>query len=459
MLTRPLIALLLASGLDAFGQVGIMNRMFSADSRHEPEIDYASDLGKILGVYDNFLERIAANQVSPPVAIWKIACAHRVAMKFAARQDRFSAQRYGVAFASAMEELQPAHGEDPSQTTGDWREDAKLKYRATQEAVRLKLRHLYAIEPDSLARFEDSRLSESDLGDGAASPSPYAAPGRWQRTPPSHGEILTNWNHVRPWVASTQALAARYHFPANLRDPNDPEVLEVHAVGGRTSSTRTEEQTKIARFWAGSHGPHLGEQATATDYIDKGRSGSITPPGIWMEAGIQMALKRQPSARGAAILLGTMAVAMSDAGVAAWTVKNRDRGWRPYTAIQTFDPAWDPLLETPPFPGYVSGHSTFSAAASVVLNSLAPLRPDETFLVHVEVPLAYRKRFGISRPEDAHWDRTFAGYADAAQEAGRSRIYGGIHLQSDNIDGLRLGAGVACESLRALRLPCAPIAY
>jgi len=108
--------------------------------------------------------------------------------------------------------------------------------------------------------------------------------------------------------------------------------------------------------------------------------------------------------------------------------------WRPITAIHRADsdgnpdteadPAWEPLIETPPFPSYTSGHSTFSAAAASVLASF--FGTDAV-------------RFTTTSDGLPEVTRSFNGFWSAAEEAGMSRIYGGIHYQFDNTDGLLTG--------------------
>src|SRR5262249_35973851 len=108
--------------------------------------------------------------------------------------------------------------------------------------------------------------------------------------------------------------------------------------------------------------------------------------------------------------------------------------WRPVTAIHeaaklnnstvTADREWLPLLPTPPFPSYVSGHSTFSGAAAAVL---------ATFFGKDDVPF-----YTISDAMPGV-RRRYKSFSEAANEAGMSRVYGGIHYSFDNTDGLKLG--------------------
>jgi hypothetical protein len=92
--------------------------------------------------------------------------------------------------------------------------------------------------------------------------------------------------------------------------------------------------------------------------------------------------------------------------------------------LEAADPAWRPLLDTPPFPGYTSGHSTFSGVSARVLADWFG-RDKVTFSCATEHP---------NIP-----DRTFRSFWEAAEEGGMSRIYGGIHTEQENGPALKLG--------------------
>lgn len=112
--------------------------------------------------------------------------------------------------------------------------------------------------------------------------------------------------------------------------------------------------------------------------------------------------------------------------------------WRPVTAINRAsedgndsteeDSAWRPLIETPPFPTYTSGHSTFSGAAATVLAGF--FGDDTPFTARADVPAGQVATIA---------DRTFAGFSEAATEASWSRVFGGIHFLFDGEAGLDSG--------------------
>src|SRR5262249_17905805 len=104
----------------------------------------------------------------------------------------------------------------------------------------------------------------------------------------------------------------------------------------------------------------------------------------------------------------------------------------------TADPNWTPLLPTPPFPEYVSGHSTFSGAAAVVLAA---------FYGEDQIP------FSVGSDDLPGVFRTYHGFSEAALESGMSRIYGGIHFMSANVNGLASGAAIGQYVTTHLLLP------
>jgi len=104
----------------------------------------------------------------------------------------------------------------------------------------------------------------------------------------------------------------------------------------------------------------------------------------------------------------------------------------------TADPTWAPLWNTPAFPSYISGHSTFSAAAAAALDSL--FGNDFSFT-------------DSGDPTENLAPRHFNSFDQAAQEAGMSRIYGGIHFMSDNVYGLQVGGEIGQYVARHALLP------
>jgi membrane-associated phospholipid phosphatase len=258
----------------------------------------------------------------------------------------------------------------------------------------------------------------TDGANTTVSYTPGTNPGDWQPTPPANAAaLLPQWPNVTPFVMSSGS-EFRPAGPPTLTSQAYADALnQVESLGSATSTTRTQEQTNIANFWA-----------------DGG--GTFTPPGHWNQIAQDVSLLRGQSLAENAQMFFAVNAAEADAGIASWDAKYTYNFWRPVTAIRnagadgnaatTADPAWTPLLVTPPFPSYMSGHSTFSGAASAVLAGF----------------------FGADLPFTDHGDpgqaltRSFTSFTAAADEAGISRIYGGIHYSFDNTDGLATGRSV-----------------
>jgi membrane-associated phospholipid phosphatase len=192
---------------------------------------------------------------------------------------------------------------------------------------------------------------------------------------------------------------------------------EVKSLGSADSTTRTEEQTQIARFW--------------NDGL-----GTAFAPGYWNRIAQDVATGQGLSLVSEAHLFALLNIATADALISCWDAKYAYSFWRPVTAIRAADTdgnpdtepdtSWSPLLVTPNFPSYTSAHSTVSGAAAEVLTALFGDQYQFTVSA-VSVP----------------YTRSFDSFEAAAAEAGRSRIYGGIHYTFDNLNGLAVGGEVA----------------
>lgn len=250
-------------------------------------------------------------------------------------------------------------------------------------------------------------------------------PGEWRPTPPGFLPALApHWASVEPF-----ALAGTDQFrpggPPDLAGADYAAALdEVERLGSVDSSERTADQTETALFWADG-------------------AGTYTPPGHWNEIAVGIAARVGLGAAESARVLAVLNVALADAGSATWDTKYAYGSWRPVTAIRladadrnpetAADPGWSPLLVTPNHPEYVSGHAAFSGAAATVLTAFFG---DVAFSATSEAALP-----GIKRD--------FANFADAAAEAGRSRVFAGIHFEFSDQDGLAMGRAVGDWALDA----------
>lgn len=263
-----------------------------------------------------------------------------------------------------------------------------------------------------------SHILAWSLNDGGAVienmgfPYEYAlteGPARWVPTSLIRQQqmpLLPNWGKNRPFAMPTGDACSLPPPPDYSEDQTSAfyaEALEV--VDAKKSMTP--EQRAIARFWADD--PML----------------SPTPPGHWISIALQIQKRDQTQLEQSVDALARVGIATADAFIGGWNSKFQYDLLRPVTYIRrTMDPKWESMLNTPPFPEYPSGHSTQSGAAAVVLTDL--LGEDFAFedATHIEDGIA-------ARP--------FASFWAAAEEAGISRLYGGIHFRSAIDQGLDQG--------------------
>ncbi len=240
--------------------------------------------------------------------------------------------------------------------------------------------------------------------------------GLWKQTPPDYMEAIEPyWNQIRPM---TLVKPDEFLLPKPAAYNSKPFLEECKEVF-ETTDKNTSEQTAQANFW------DCNSYATTTIGHLVYSVKKLSPGGHWI--GITgIAIRQQKQALAEAMLsYSLVSVAIFDAFIATWDEKYRSNYIRPVTAIQALlSPTWQPLLQTPPFPEYPSGHSVISTAAAVVLAHL--YGEQFRYVDNVERP------FGIP-------DRIFNSFSDAAGEAAMSRLYGGIHFREAIVNGMQLG--------------------
>jgi hypothetical protein len=251
-----------------------------------------------------------------------------------------------------------------------------------------------------------------------AAPS-LTGPGYWEPTPAALAPfLLPQWGFVSPFTL-TSCSQFRPPGPPALNSAQWVEDYnEVKSIGSLVGSTRTPDQSQIAVFWADG-------------------AGTETPPGHWNSIAQDVAAAQGNTMEENARLFALINLAMADAAICAWDAKYTFFNWRPVTAIRKGDtdgnaatdpdPTWSSFIPTPPFPDYVSGHSTFSASAATVM-AMFYGTDDITFTTGSDAML------GVTR--------TFSSFSAAADEAARSRLYGGIHFRFANEHGLAAGLGI-----------------
>jgi hypothetical protein len=183
------------------------------------------------------------------------------------------------------------------------------------------------------------------------------------------------------------------------------EAKEVY----ETSKRLTGEQRAITAFW--DCNPYVMHVQGHTMFATK----KVTPGGHWMGIVATASRKANADALRSAEAYARTAIALADGFMAAWDEKYRSAVIRPETVINRYmDESWEPLLQTPPFPEYPSGHSVISTSAAQVLTD--EFGPNFAFVDSTETA------YGIPA-------RSFASFEQAAAEAAISRLYGGIHFR------------------------------
>lgn len=256
--------------------------------------------------------------------------------------------------------------------------------------------------------------------------TPSQEEGTWYPTPPAFfAPVEPYFNTVRPFTLDT-CIQFKPVPPVAFSKDKNSEFYSMLDACYRQGNNLSKEQRAIAAFW--DCNPFALQ---SRGHLLTGMK-KISPGAHWLGiTGIACKMANTDFPKAMKIHT-TVSVALMDGFLACWDEKFRSNRIRPETAIRRYiDPDWKPLLQTPPFPEYLSGHSTISGAAATVLTHY--FGDNFAFTDTVE------ERFQLPA-------RHFTSFQQAAIEAGLSRFYGGIHFM-DAIDngrqqGLLVGAWV-----------------
>jgi hypothetical protein len=252
-------------------------------------------------------------------------------------------------------------------------------------------------------------------------------PSRWEPTPPSYMKgIEPHWNKLRPFVldsASQFKPIPPPNFSMEKSSQFHKEVIDVFNLNNELRAKgNASEEIEIARFW--DCNPFVTVNKGHFMFAEK----KITPGAHWI--GIcKIACQQTNSTFEKTVFAYTKtSIAIADAFISCWDEKYRSNLIRPETLINKYiDLEWTPILQTPPFPEYTSGHSVVSGASSEVLTAIFGdnFEFDDTTELPYGLPMRHFKSFRL-----------------AAQEAAVSRLYGGIHYRSAVEVGLEQGISV-----------------
>ncbi len=232
-------------------------------------------------------------------------------------------------------------------------------------------------------------------------------PSTWQPTPPAYMDAVEpHWNKLRTFVmdSAAQFVPAR---PTPFSSDKKSQFYKEAVVVYETGKNLTEEQRAIASFW--DCNPFVMNVKGHVMFATK----KISPGGHWMNITRVICNQQKADIFQSAEAYVKVSLSLIDAFISCWDEKYRSKLIRPETYINRYiDENWIPLLQTPPFPEYTSGHSVISSSAAVTLTSLFGDKLAFTDSTEVE--------FGMP-------PRNFTSFLQASDEAAVSRMYGGIH--------------------------------
>lgn len=242
--------------------------------------------------------------------------------------------------------------------------------------------------------------------------TPSGQPGRYAFTPGVTSAAFAQWGNVEPWLLNSGDQFRPGAPPALTSAEYTAAFNEVKEIGSATSTTRTDDQTAAARFWASNVGSPMLRLAIA----------------LAQEKG----LSTQDNAR----MLALFSTVVADSAIATWDAKYFYDFWRPITGIRgadtdgnpdtIADPGWSPLIADPPYPAYTSGFGAVAGSGALVLQDI------------------FGNDFGFCSPHPVQGtpERCFDNFDDLLNEIEMNRLWAGIHWRFDMSEALALARNV-----------------
>jgi len=234
-------------------------------------------------------------------------------------------------------------------------------------------------------------------------------PGDWQPTPPDYmPAVEPHWSTLRPFALDSSAQCRPVKptvFDSIAKSKFHEEAMEVYT----TVKNISPEQLAIAKFW--DCNPNVSTTKGHATFFNQ----KISPGGHWMSIAAIAAKNKKMDPMQTAETFAVVSISLADGFISCWHEKYQIKSIRPETYIERYiDPNWDPILQTPPFPEFPSGHSVISNAAATALTHLV----GDSFAYTDSTEL----EFGMPA-------RPFKSFYEASNEAAVSRLYGGIHFR------------------------------
>jgi hypothetical protein len=253
-----------------------------------------------------------------------------------------------------------------------------------------------------------------------------SSPATWKPTPPAYMDAVEpHWNKIRPFIIDSPAQFKPVDptaFSLDKKSQFFKEATEVYEMVKNLS----DEQREIAFFW--DCNPFIMNVKGHVMFATK----KISPGGHWMNITHVACKKANADFHQSIEAYVRVSIGLIDGFISCWDEKYRSRVIRPESYInQHIDEDWVPVLQTPPFPEYTSGHSVISSASAVILTKL--FGDNFAFTDSTEI------EFGLSA-------RNFKSFMEASDEAAISRMYGGIHyrpaVENGVVEGRAIGSYV-----------------
>ncbi len=252
--------------------------------------------------------------------------------------------------------------------------------------------------------------------------TPLKTEGSWYPTPPGFlAPVEPYFNTVRPFTLDS-ASQFKPEAPATYDAKSGSPYYNLTSAVYKEGNELNEEHKAIASFW--DCNPFAMQDEGHLMFGFK----KISPGAHWLGITGIACLNGKKSFDETMRIYTVVSIGLMDANISCWAEKYRSNRIRPETAIRKLiDPQWVPLLQTPPFPEYTSGHSVISTTSSILLSHY--FSDNFSFTDSVEIT------YGLP-------PRTFKSFHQAANEAAISRFYGGIHYMDAIVEGQQEGAKV-----------------
>jgi PAP2 superfamily len=329
--------------------------------------------------------------------------------------------------------LAPAPGASVDAAVAAAMRGALLKLMPTQQAaIDADYQTVLQRVPDGPARTQGIAVGEQAAAaivamcadDGVVAPDayrPHAAPGMYV---PTMLPAVPHWGKRRPWVMTRGDQFRPGPPPSLTSDTWTRDYNEIKAIGGKSSTQRTAEQTAIAKFW----------EATA--------------PAVYWPVARSVAAAPGRDVTDNARLLAVAAMAMDDALIAVFDAKYTYNFWRPITAIRnghdgndatTREPGWTPFIDTPMHPEYPCAHCIVSSSLGAVLAA--------------EIGTGPAPKLSSASSTAGGAVRTWATVDDFTREVALARIYDGVHYRNSTEVGSAMGRKIGELAVKSFPKP------